>query len=109
MPPWPNNNEVTAACDYVTAYSALDMAGCDQRALRSIGIDIDVPHMQSREGLAALHVDAVADHSLAVGQMASVPAGKGAENLDVLDGVIIGVAEREGDQALDPSPPRRQD
>jgi len=47
--------------------------------------------------------------ALALGQMASVPAVKGTGNLDVLYSVIIAIAERERNQAFDPSPPLRQD
>ena len=49
--------------------------------------------MHAGKGLAALHVDRVANDALAVGQMAAVPAGERTENLDILNRVLIGVAK----------------
>src|SRR5450759_1215539 len=84
--------------------AALDAAGCDQRALRLVGVDIDKADMHAGKGSPALHVDDVVNDARAVGQMAAVPAGKGAENLDVLDRVIIAVTERQRDQGPRPQP-----
>ena len=89
--------------------AALDAAGCHQRALRLVGVDIDKADMHAGKGSPALHADGVVNDARAVGQMAAVPAGKGAENLDVLDRVIIAVTERERNQGPNPSPPLRQD
>src|SRR5882757_10496154 len=78
--------------------------GRDQRAFRLVGVDIDETDMHAGKGLPALHLDGVANQALAVGQMAAVPAGKGAENLDIPDRVIITVAEREGDLGIRAEP-----
>src|ERR1700730_292264 len=85
-------------------YPYLHAAGSHQRALRFIGINIDEADMHAGKGLAALHVDGVMNDALAVGQMASVPAVKGAGNLDVLYSVIIAIAERERNQGFRPQP-----
>ena len=82
----------------------LDRAGCDQRAFRLIGVDIDETDMHAGKGLLAPHADGVTNYTFTVGQMAAVPAGKGAENLDIPDRVIIAVAEREGDLGIRAEP-----
>jgi hypothetical protein len=43
----------------------------------------------------ALHSHGVVNRALAVRQMAAVPAGEDAGNLNVLDRVVIAIAERE--------------
>ena len=65
--------------------------------------------MHAGKGLPALHVDGVMDSAGAVGQMAAVPAGEGAGNLDILDRVIVGLRSVNVTRAFDPSPPLRQD
>src|ERR1035437_2443436 len=96
--PCRRNDEVTASLSLLHKYAALDVAGCDQRAFRLVGVDIDKADMHAREGFAALHIDNVMNGTRAVGQVASVPAGNGTGDLDVLDRVIIAIAERECDQ-----------
>ncbi len=103
MLPCRSNDEVTV----VTAASlapALDVAGRDQRALHLIGVDIDETNVHAGKGSPALHADGVMNHAFAVGQVAPVPAGKGAENLDVLDRVIVAIAERERHQGFRAQP-----
>src|SRR5262249_33902782 len=82
------------------AESALNPACADQRTLSFVGVNVDKADMDPGEGLAALHLHGLGDHALAVGQMAAVPAGKGAGDLDILDGIVVGIAQREGDQRL---------
>src|SRR5450631_698101 len=76
----------------------LHPAGGNRRALGSVGVNVDKADMQAGKGFAALHAEGVVDRPRAVGQMASVPADKGAGNLDILDRVTIAVAQRECDQ-----------
>src|SRR5712692_3625282 len=87
-----------------SAGTALDVAGRDQRALRLIGVDIDETDVHAGKGSPALHVDGVMDHPCSVGQVAAVPTGEGAENLDILDRVIVAVLERERDQGFRAQP-----
>src|SRR6185437_1019242 len=60
--------------------------------------------MPMGEALAALHPDGVVNDSRAVGQVAAITAAEGAGNLDILDRIIIGVAQREGHQRVRPQP-----
>src|SRR5260370_17502641 len=82
----------------------LDGAGCDQRALRLIGVDIDETDMHAGKGLLAPHADGAPNYTFTVGQMAPVPAGEGTENLAILNRALGGVAERPWDQAFRPQP-----
>src|SRR5258708_39019143 len=82
----------------------LDGAGGDQRALRLIGVDIDETDMHAGKGLLAPHAGGVRNYTFTVGQMAAVPAGKRTENLDILNRVLVGVAERQCDQGYRPEP-----
>src|ERR1700676_4585259 len=85
-----DNGEVTPPRP--SAVPALDGGGCEQRAFRLICVDIDETHEHAGEGFLALRVDRVVNHTGAIGQVAAVPAGKGAENLDILDRVVVGIA-----------------
>src|ERR1700742_2712209 len=89
---------------FFTRYPGLDMARRDQRAFRLVGVDIDETDVQAGKRLSAFYIHGVMDDARAVGQMAAVPAGKGTGNLDILDRVIVAVAEREGDQGLGAQP-----
>src|SRR5260370_38227841 len=82
----------------------LDRAGCDQRAFRLIGVDVDETDMHAGKGFLAPHADGVVNHTFTVGQMAAVPASERTENLDILNRVLIGVAERQCDQGFRPEP-----
>src|SRR6266480_2699668 len=86
------------------AAAALLPAGGHQRARGFVGIDIHEADMHAGKFPPAPHIESVMNHALAIGQMASVPAGKGTGNLDVLDSVIVAIAEREGDQGFRPQP-----
>jgi len=76
------------------------VAGCNDRALCPLGVDIDKADVHAGKGLSALHIDRIANGTRAVGQMASVTAGEGTVKLDVLDRVLVIIAERERDQGF---------
>ena len=78
----------------------LNPACGNQRTPSLVRIHIDEADMDPGEGLAAFHADGIAKHPLAVGQVTAVPAGEGAGDLDILDGILIAVAQREGDERL---------
>ena len=82
------------------AKTGLDPVSGDQCTFGFIGIHIDKADMDPGKGLAAFHADGVADYALAVGQVAAVPPGEGAGDLDILDGIGVAVAQREGDERL---------
>ncbi len=75
-------------------------AGCHKRTLRLIRINVDEAHQHTGIGLPALHVDGIVDHAFAIRQMAAVTAGESAGDLDILDGVVIGIAKRQRDQGF---------
>src|SRR5690349_24738808 len=83
-----------------SAESGSKPAGGDQRAFRLVSINVDKADMDPGEGLAALHVHGLPDYPGTVGQMAAVPAGEAAGDLDIPDRIVVAVAQREGDQRL---------
>ena len=78
----------------------LDATGREQRAFRLGGVNVDEANMHSGKRLAALPIDGVPNQTRAIGQMAAVRAVEGAGNLDIPDRVIIGIAQREGNERV---------
>src|SRR5580692_9745071 len=78
----------------------LNAVGRDQRAFRLISANIDETNEHAGEGAPAFGVDGVVDNPRTIGQMAAVPAGKGAGNRDIVDRIVIVVAQRERHQGL---------
>jgi hypothetical protein len=82
------------------AKTRLSPACSNQRTFRLIGINVDEADMDPGKGLAGLHAHGVVDHPLAGGQVAAVPPREGAGDFDILDGIVVAVAQRESDQGL---------
>jgi hypothetical protein len=78
----------------------LDANGREQRAFRLAGVNVDEANMHSGKRLPALPIDSVPNQTRAIGQMAAVRAVEGAGNLDIPDRVIIGIAQREGNERV---------
>jgi len=62
-----------------------------------------------RESLTTFHVNRIGNNALAISQMGAIATTEGAGNFDVLDRVVIFVAQRKVTRAFEPSPARRQD
>src|SRR5262249_13472499 len=82
------------------AETGLNPACRNQRTFSLVRVNVDKADMNPAEGLAALHPHGLADHALAIREMAAVPPGKGTGDLDILDCIVVAVAQREGDQRL---------
>src|SRR5260370_29622526 len=96
----PSGRSPRASC----SGSCSESAGGHRRTFRLTSIDIDETDMHAGEGLAALHVHGIGNQARAVGQMAAIPAVEGAGDLDILDRVVVSVAEREGDKRFRTEP-----
>ena len=80
------------------------MVSREQRALRLSGINVDEANMHSGERLPTLHTNNFTNQARAVGQMAAIRARECTGNLDILDRVIIGIAQCEGNERVRPQP-----
>ena len=67
-----------------------------------IGMDVDEADVQAGKSLPALHAEGLRNHPPSVGQVAAVPPGKGARNFDILDGIVVVVAQGKGNLRIRP-------
>src|SRR3954451_18086710 len=79
---------------------ALRAPCCDQRTLRLIGVNVDEADSDTRKGLAALHRYRVGKHAAAVGEMTAIAPRERADDLQILNGIVIVVSQRERYQRL---------
>src|SRR3954469_10824114 len=82
------------------ALPALCPACCHKRTLRLIGIHVDEADRNARKSLAALHADRIRQNAGAVGEMTAIAPRKSADDLDILYGIVVVVAQRERHQRL---------
>jgi hypothetical protein len=68
----------------------------DQRAFRLAGVNVDKSDMHPFEAFAAPHLDGTREPG-AVGQVAAVPPDEGAGDRDILDRIVVAVAQRKAD------------
>src|SRR5215468_6982586 len=80
----------------------LSAAGGNRRAFCLIRINIDETDVEVRESLTTFHVNCIGNDALAVSEIGTIATAEGAGNFDVLDRVVVFVAQRKGDQGIRP-------
>src|SRR3977135_1921808 len=74
--------------------------GGEQGTLRPGSLDIDEADQRLGKRFSALHVHGVVDGATAFGGIAPIPAVERAEDLEILDRIVVVVAQGEGNQGL---------